>query len=119
MELSPGDTNLQLNDTARLGTRIVLLRPEVTAANTQLIIARAHQLGLVTYGEFVATPYRVGVEAGVDCLVHMNRYDLGAVAQVTPESRLETSTQLCTEKKFFQAPANWSASGRTTALATS
>ncbi len=79
VELSPGDTNQQLNDTARLGTRVVLLRPEVTAANTQLIIARAHQLGLVTYGEFVATPYRVGVEAGIDCLVHMNRYDLGVI----------------------------------------
>lgn len=79
VELSPGDASLQLNDTARLGTRVVLLRPQVTAANTQLIIARARQLGLVTYGEFVATPYRVGVEAGVDCLVHMNRYDLGVI----------------------------------------
>ena len=79
VELSPGDASLELNDSARLGTRVVLLRPEVTAANTQLIVARAHQLGLVTYGEFVATPYSVGVEAGVDCLPHMNRYDLGVV----------------------------------------
>ena len=78
-ELSPGDANLQLNDTARMGTRVVLLRPEITAANTQLIITRAHQLGLVTYGEFVATPYTVGVEAGVDCLLHMKSYDLGLI----------------------------------------
>jgi hypothetical protein len=78
-ELSPGDTNQQLNDTARLGTRVVLLSHEVTAANTQVIIARAHQLGLVTYGEFVATPYTVGVEAGVDSLLHMKNYDLGVI----------------------------------------
>jgi hypothetical protein len=78
-ELSPEDTNAQLNDTARLGTRVVLLGHRITAANTQLIIARAHQLGLVTYGEFVATPYTVGVEAGVDNLLHMEDYDLGVV----------------------------------------
>lgn len=78
-ELSPEDTNLQLNATARLGTRVVLLGHNITAANTQLIIARAHQLGLVTYGEFVSTPYAVGVEAGVDALPQMSRYDLGVV----------------------------------------
>jgi hypothetical protein len=44
----------------------VLLGHNITAANAQLIVARAHQLGLVTYGEFVATPYQVGIEAGVD-----------------------------------------------------
>lgn len=81
VELSPGDTNLQLNETARLGTRVVLLGHQVTAANTQLIVARAHQLGLITYGEFVATPYTVGVEAGVDCLLHMKNYDLGVIPE--------------------------------------
>ena len=79
VELSPEDSNLQLNDTVKLGTRVVLLGQEITAANAQLIIARAHQLGLVTYGEFVATPYRVGVDAGVDVLLHMSRYDLGVI----------------------------------------
>jgi hypothetical protein len=79
VELNPGDTNQQLNDTAKLGTRVVLLGHEVTAANTQLIVARAHQLGLVTYGEFVATPQTVGVEAGVDNLLHMKNYDLGVI----------------------------------------
>jgi len=78
-ELSPEDTNLQLNASARLGTRVVLLGHNITAANTQLIIARAHQLGLVTYGEFVSTPYAVGLEAGVDALPQMGRYDLGVV----------------------------------------
>ncbi len=81
IELSPGDTSQQLNDTARLGTRVVLLGHEVTAANTQVIIARAHQLGLVTYGEFVATPYTVGVEAGVDNLLHLKNYDLGVIPE--------------------------------------
>ena len=79
VELSPEDTARQLNDTARLGTRVVLLGHNITAANAQLIVARAHQLGLATYGEFVSTPYTVGVEAGVDALPHMGRYDLGVI----------------------------------------
>jgi hypothetical protein len=52
---------------------------DLTAANTQWIIAHAHQTGLVTYGEFVATPYNVGIEAGVDVLLHMGRYELGLI----------------------------------------
>jgi hypothetical protein len=79
VELSPDDTARQLIDTARMGTRVVLLSADVTAANAQLIIARAHDLHMVTYGEFVSTPYRVGIEAGVDALVHMSHYELGAV----------------------------------------
>jgi len=78
-ELSPDDSLKQLEDTARLGTRVVLLGHAVTAANAQWIIARAHQMGLVTYGEFVATPYKVGIDAGVDALVHMGRYELGVI----------------------------------------
>ena len=78
-ELSPEDTLHQLNDTAKLGTKVLWIGHEVTAANTQWIIAHAHQMGLVTYGEFVATPYQVGVEAGVDALMHMGRYELGLV----------------------------------------
>jgi hypothetical protein len=79
VELNPDDTARQLVETARLGTRVVLLSADVTAANAQLIIARAHDLHLVTYGEFVSTPYRVGIEAGVDALVHMGHYELGAI----------------------------------------
>ena len=36
-------------------------------------------MGLIAYGEFVATPYKVGVDAGVDVLLHMSRYELGVV----------------------------------------
>jgi hypothetical protein len=79
VELSPEDTSLELNSTARMGTRVVLLGHNITAANAQLIVARAHQLGLATYGEFISTPYSVGIEAGVDSLLHMDRYDLGVV----------------------------------------
>ncbi len=79
VELSLEDSGQQLSDTARLGTRVVLLGHNITAANTQWLITHAHQLGLITYGEFVSTPYTVGVEAGVDALVHMSRYDLGVV----------------------------------------
>jgi hypothetical protein len=78
-ELSPEDTSRQLADTARLGTRVIWLGHNLTAANTQWIINHAHQLGLITYGEFVATPYEVGVEAGVDLLLHMGRYELGVI----------------------------------------
>lgn len=79
VELSPEDTQRQLTDTAKLGTRVLWIGHNITAANTQLIISRAHQMGLVTYGEFAATPYRVGIEAGVDALLRMGRYELGVV----------------------------------------
>ena len=79
VELNPQDTAQQLIATARLGTRVIWLGPDITAANTQWIIARAHQMGLVAYGEFVSTPYRVAVEAGVDALFNMGRYDLGVI----------------------------------------
>jgi len=79
IELSPEDTARQLTDTARLGTRVLWLGHNLTAANSQWIIERAHQIGLITYGEFIATPYRVGVHAGVDALLHMSRYELGVI----------------------------------------
>ncbi len=79
VELPPQDTARQIAATARLGTHVLLLTPYLTAANSQWIIARAHEMGLVTYGIFVSTPYRVGVEAGVDALVSMDRYDLGVI----------------------------------------
>ncbi|MGO8758356.1 MAG: amidohydrolase family protein [Terracidiphilus sp.] len=78
-ELSPQDTARQMVDTAALGTRVLLLTAHLTAANSQWIVARAHEMHLVTYGDFVATPYRVGVEAGVDALVHMDHYVLGVL----------------------------------------
>ena len=79
MELTPDDTARQMADTAHLGTRVLLIGPVVTAANAQWIIARAHEQHLVTYGDFVATPDRVGDEAGVDTLIHMDHYTLGVV----------------------------------------
>jgi hypothetical protein len=78
-ELSQQDTAQQIVDTAKLGTRVLWLGQNITAANTQWIIARAHQMGMVTYGEFVSTPYQVGIEAGVDALLHMSRYELGVI----------------------------------------
>ncbi len=78
-EISPEETARQMNATMHLGTRVLWLGPDLTAINTQWIVARAHQLGLVTYGEFVATPYTVGIEAGVDALLHMGRYELGVI----------------------------------------
>jgi hypothetical protein len=79
VELNPQDTARQITDTAQLGTRVLWLGHNLTAANTQWIIARAHQIGLITYGEFVSTPYSVGIDAGVDALLHMSRYELGVI----------------------------------------
>jgi hypothetical protein len=79
VELNPETTARQLVATSKLGTRVVFLGHDITAANAQWIIARAHTMGLATYGEFVATPYRVGIEAGVDSLLHMGRYELGVI----------------------------------------
>jgi hypothetical protein len=78
-ELSPEDTAHQLTDLSRLGVRALYLGHNLTAANSQWIIAHAHQIGLATYGDFVSTPYKVGIEAGVDALVQMGRYELGAI----------------------------------------
>ena len=33
----------------------------------------------MTYGEFISTPYSVGIDAGVDALLHMSRYELGVI----------------------------------------
>jgi hypothetical protein len=79
VELSPEDTAMQMVATAQLGTRILFLGPELTAANVQWIITRSHQLGMVTYGQFAATPYRVGIAAGVDALPRMDKYILGVI----------------------------------------
>jgi hypothetical protein len=78
-ELSPDKTARQMVDTAHLGTRVLLLTAHLTAANSQWIITHAHEMGLATYGVFVATPYRVGVEAGVDALPLMDHYLLGVI----------------------------------------
>ncbi|HEY2861880.1 MAG TPA: amidohydrolase family protein [Terracidiphilus sp.] len=79
VELSPDETLRQLTETKNLGTRVVYLGREITAPNAQWIIAHAHQLGMTVYGEFVATPYRVGISADADALVHMGSYELGAI----------------------------------------
>lgn len=79
VELSPEDTARQITATVKLGTRALLLGADITAASAQWIISRAKQLGLATYGEFVSTPYTVGIDAGVDALMHMGHYELGVV----------------------------------------
>jgi hypothetical protein len=91
VELSPEDTARQMIGTARLSTRVLWLGHNLTAANTQWIIARAHQMGLVTYGEFISTPYKVGLEAGVDVLLHMGRYELGVIPDELQRPLVEDS----------------------------
>ena len=79
VELNTEETARQISATARLGTKVLWLGWDITAANAQWIISRAHQMGLVTYGEFISTPYSVGIDAGVDVLLHMGRYELGVI----------------------------------------
>jgi hypothetical protein len=79
VELPPQDIARQMADTARLGTRVLFIGPATTAANTQWIVNHSHELHMAVYGDFVATPDRVGVEAGVDALVHSDHYTLGVI----------------------------------------
>jgi hypothetical protein len=76
-ELTPEETTAQLRATAKRGTRVIWIGHNITQANTAAIISQSRGLGMVTYGEFVATPYQVGIENGVDALLHMSRYELG------------------------------------------
>ena len=78
-ELSQADTEAQLRATARRGTRAIWLGHNLTAAKTRYIIAECHRLGLITYGEFISTPFADGLKDGVDVLLHMTRYELGLV----------------------------------------
>ena len=79
VDLDEPETKAQIEDLARLGTRAILLGHELTADKTKFIIAESHRLGLVTYGEFIATPYSDALNDGVDSLLHMSRYELGLI----------------------------------------
>ncbi len=78
-ELAPEQTARQMIATAQMGTRVLLIGHNITAANAQWIISRAHEMGLVTYGEFVSTPYEVGIASAVDALPLMGQYELGVI----------------------------------------
>jgi hypothetical protein len=78
-ELSEQETKAQIAELARRGTRVIYLASDLSAANTKFIISECHRSGLITYGEFSATPYADGLNDGVDVLLHMTRYVLGLV----------------------------------------
>jgi hypothetical protein len=77
VELSWDDTSRMMDDQARMGIRALWLGHLLTAENTLRIIAKAKELGLATYGEFIATPYPGPIREGVSLLLHMSRYELG------------------------------------------
>jgi hypothetical protein len=79
VDLSEQETRAQIEELARHGTRAIYLGHELTAARTKFIISECHRLGLVTYGEFISTPYADGLKDSVDLLLHMSRYILGLV----------------------------------------
>jgi Amidohydrolase family len=78
-ELTQQDTKAQIAETAKRGTRVIWLGHNLTTSNTKFIISECHRLGLITYGEFISTPYADGLKDGVDVLLHMSRYELGLV----------------------------------------
>ena len=78
-ELTPEDTRRQLRETARLGTKVIWVGHNITANNVQLIVAEAHRLGMIAYGEFDATPYAKALDDGIDVLMHMSRYEFGLI----------------------------------------
>ena len=82
MALLVGTAVLSRPTTAADPVALKTVRPASERFSTSFpawIIAQAHRMGLVTYGEFVSTPYRVGIEAGVDALPEMGRYELGVI----------------------------------------
>jgi hypothetical protein len=77
--LSEQETKAQIEELARRGTRAIWIGPDLTAAQTKFIIAECHRFGLITYGEFIATPYSDALTDGIDVLLHMSRYELGLI----------------------------------------
>ncbi len=76
-ELDLDVTRAQLAEIAHRGTRAVWVGHNITTENAKAIIKDASARHLVTYGEFVATPYQAAIEAGVTVLLHMTRLELG------------------------------------------
>lgn len=77
--LNEQETKDQIKELARNGTRVIWAGQDLTPEQTKLIVEEAHRLGLVTYGEFISTPYSDGLQDGIDVLLHMSRYELGLI----------------------------------------
>jgi hypothetical protein len=78
-ELSEEDATAQVAEAARRGTRVVWLGHSLTPDHAKAIVLECHRHGLITYGEFISTPYSDALRDGVDVLLHMTRYELGLV----------------------------------------
>jgi hypothetical protein len=78
-DLSEQETKAQIEELARRGTRALWVGQDLTAAQTKFIISECHRFGLITYGEFIATPYADALMNGFDVLLHMSRYELGLI----------------------------------------
>jgi hypothetical protein len=77
--LSEQETKAQIEELAARGTRAIWIGQDLTAEQTKFIIAECHRFGLITYGEFIATPYSDALKDGIDVLLHMSRYELGLI----------------------------------------
>jgi Amidohydrolase family len=77
--LNEQETKTQIEELAGRGTRAIWIGQDLNGAQTKSIILECHKLGLITYGEFIATPYSDALKDGVDVLLHMSRYELGLI----------------------------------------
>ncbi len=79
IELSWEDNGRMMDEQSRMGVRGLWLGHNLTSANTRRILTKARELGMATYGEFVATSYSEAIGEGVSLLLHMTRYELGMI----------------------------------------
>ncbi len=78
----------QIDAVARGGARALLLHYGMTPEQVRVTARRARELGMATIGEFGATTYAEGVQAGVNAFVHTSRYSLDVTP---PELRQEVA----------------------------
>ena len=77
--LTERETKDQIKELVQNGTRVIWLAQDLNSEQTKLVITEAHRFGLVTYGEFISTPFSDALQDGVDVLLHMSRYELGLI----------------------------------------
>ena len=87
--LNEQETKAQIEELARRATRAIWIGQDLTSLQTKFIISECHRLGLITYGEFIATPYSDALMDGIDVLLHMSRYELGLIPSRLHEPLLQ------------------------------
>jgi hypothetical protein len=87
-KLSSKELNAQVDSLSHAGFKVLLLHYALSPEQTEIVVRRAHQLGLSTIGELGFTPYPDAIRAGVQAFVHVSRYSLELAP---PEMRREVA----------------------------